>query len=88
MTVTLSPIYAHFSETLTGLNTIRALRETERFSRENEAKLEVNQQASFCGKNCQIRHIVYEPAVQPINPYRCFAVPTRTQFSRRLKHGE
>lgn len=29
--VTLSPIYAHFSETITGLITIRAYRETERY---------------------------------------------------------
>ena len=29
--VTLSPIYAHFSESITGLTTIRALRETDRY---------------------------------------------------------
>lgn len=46
-TVTLSPIYAHFSETLTGLCTIRALRATNRFMSDNEEKLEVNQRANF-----------------------------------------
>ncbi len=30
--VTLSPIYAHFSETISGLVTIRALRESSRYS--------------------------------------------------------
>ena len=50
MSVTLSPIYAHFSETLTGLATIRALRDEARFKQENEFRLETNQRANFCGK--------------------------------------
>ena len=49
MSVTLSPIYAHFSETLTGLATIRALRDEARFKQENEYRLETNQRANFCG---------------------------------------
>ncbi|EDO46846.1 predicted protein, partial [Nematostella vectensis] len=48
ITVTESPIYAHFSETLTGLSTIRALRHTQRFRTENEERLEVNQRANYC----------------------------------------
>ncbi|XP_070569620.1 ATP-binding cassette sub-family C member 10-like [Ptychodera flava] len=46
--VTLSPIYAHFSETLTGLVTIRALRASNRFQSENKDRLEINQRAQFC----------------------------------------
>jgi ABC-type multidrug transport system fused ATPase/permease subunit len=46
-TVTLSPIYAHFSETLAGLPTIRALRASRRFMTENEERLTVNQRANF-----------------------------------------
>ena len=46
-TVTLSPIYAHFSETLAGLPTIHALRASRRFMNENEEKLTVNQRANF-----------------------------------------
>jgi ATP-binding cassette subfamily C (CFTR/MRP) protein 1 len=34
--ITRSPLYAHFNETLTGLATIRAYREQERFIKENE----------------------------------------------------
>ncbi|XP_028396229.1 LOW QUALITY PROTEIN: multidrug resistance-associated protein 7-like [Dendronephthya gigantea] len=49
MTVTLSPVYAHFSETLNGLPTIRALRASERFRVENEKRLELNQRANFSG---------------------------------------
>ena len=49
-TVTLSPIYAHFSETLSGLCTIRAMRASTRFMRDNEAKLEVNQRANYGSK--------------------------------------
>ncbi|XP_015763601.1 PREDICTED: multidrug resistance-associated protein 7-like [Acropora digitifera] len=48
MSVTLSPIYAHFSETLSGLTTIRALRDEVRFKLENEFRLETNQRANFC----------------------------------------
>lgn len=50
MTVSLSPVYAHFSETLNGLATIRALRAPARFLVENEMKLELNQRANFSGK--------------------------------------
>lgn len=49
MSVTLSPIYALFSETLTGLSTIRALRDMQRFQFINMNKLEINQRANFCG---------------------------------------
>ena len=46
-TVTLSPIYAHFSETLAGRCVIRALNVVERFIAENEARLEINQRANY-----------------------------------------
>ncbi|XP_052537401.1 ATP-binding cassette sub-family C member 10 [Tympanuchus pallidicinctus] len=45
--VTLSPIYTHFSETLSGLSSIRALRATQRFELENELRLEHNQRCLF-----------------------------------------
>lgn len=45
--VTLSPIYSHFNETLQGLPTIRALRATQRFKRDNEDNIEANQKAQF-----------------------------------------
>ena len=47
--VTLSPIYEHFSETLSGLSTIRALRDTARFTEDNETKLDASQRANFAG---------------------------------------
>ncbi|XP_072165776.1 ATP-binding cassette sub-family C member 10-like [Diadema setosum] len=42
-----SAIYSHFSETLAGLATIKAMRATQRFRRENQEKLELNQRAWF-----------------------------------------
>ncbi|NXF04724.1 MRP7 protein, partial [Smithornis capensis] len=45
--VTLSPIYTHFSETLSGLSTIRAMRATQRFELENQLHLEQNQRCLF-----------------------------------------
>ncbi|KAH9493041.1 Multidrug resistance-associated protein 7 [Bulinus truncatus] len=45
--VTLSPIYAHFSETITGLSTIRAMRHSQRFCDENKQRLDANQRAQF-----------------------------------------
>jgi ATP-binding cassette subfamily C (CFTR/MRP) protein 1 len=43
-----SPLFAFFSETLTGTSTIRAYGETKRFEVENEKKLDVNNMAYFC----------------------------------------
>ena len=51
--VTLSPIYAHFTETLTGLQVIRAFRHGQRFARENEERLEANQRAFYA---CKLLH--------------------------------
>lgn len=39
-----SPLYSHFGETLTGLSTIRAYAEQERFIAGNESKLDQNNQ--------------------------------------------
>ncbi|NXA51711.1 MRP7 protein, partial [Nothocercus julius] len=45
--LTLSPIYTHFSETLSGLSSIRAMRATRRFEVENQLRLEQNQRCLF-----------------------------------------
>ncbi|XP_032672438.1 multidrug resistance-associated protein 7 isoform X2 [Odontomachus brunneus] len=45
--VTLSPLYAHFNETLSGLTSIRAYRTVPRFKQENELLLEASQKAQF-----------------------------------------
>ncbi|NWH86570.1 MRP7 protein, partial [Aegithalos caudatus] len=45
--VTLSPIYTHFSETLSGLSTVRGMRATKRFELENQLRLEQNQRCLF-----------------------------------------
>ncbi|XP_067884304.1 ATP-binding cassette sub-family C member 10 isoform X2 [Heterodontus francisci] len=47
--ITLSPIYSQFSETLTGLTTIRASRAVPRFEEENSRRLEVNQRCVYAG---------------------------------------
>ena len=47
--VSLSPVYVHFSETLTGVTTIRAMKASSRFIRENEDLLEANQKAQYAG---------------------------------------
>ncbi|TSS35866.1 Multidrug resistance-associated protein 7 [Bagarius yarrelli] len=45
--LTLSPIYSHFSETLSGLATVRASRHSARFEMENERRLDQNQRCVF-----------------------------------------
>ena len=45
--VSLSPIYAHFSDTLSGLATIRSMKATRRFVSENEEKVEANTKVFF-----------------------------------------
>ncbi|CAH1791548.1 unnamed protein product [Owenia fusiformis] len=47
--VTLSPIYAHFSESIVGLTSIRAFRESKRFMKDNAVKLTDNQRAQYAG---------------------------------------
>lgn len=45
--VSRSPIYSHFGETVTGAQAIRAYGEQQRFIRESEAKVDHNQVAYF-----------------------------------------
>lgn len=45
--VTLSPLYSNFNETIQGLSTIRAFRASHRFRFENEFRLDCNQRAVF-----------------------------------------
>ncbi|XP_034043776.1 multidrug resistance-associated protein 7 [Thalassophryne amazonica] len=45
--LTLSPVYSHFSETLTGLGTIRASSSCTRFEEESTRRLEQNQRCVF-----------------------------------------
>ncbi|KAI4463602.1 atp-binding cassette sub-family c [Holotrichia oblita] len=48
--VTLSPIYSHFNETLQGLAIIRAFRTTARFKRDNEQNVEENQKTQLASQ--------------------------------------
>ncbi len=50
--VTTSPIFAHFGETLTGLTTIRAYREQSQFISENSTKLDTNARAVYIMAGC------------------------------------
>lgn len=45
--VSKSPIYAHFQETLAGISTIRAYRQSNRFTQENEWRVDANLRAYF-----------------------------------------
>ncbi|KAK3676345.1 ATP-binding cassette glutathione S-conjugate transporter ycf1 [Recurvomyces mirabilis] len=45
--VSRSPIYAHFQESLSGISTIRAYRQTKRFALENEWRIDANLRAYF-----------------------------------------
>lgn len=45
--VTRSPIYTHFSETITGQSTIRAYGEEQRFTNESESRVDFNQMMSY-----------------------------------------
>jgi ABC-type multidrug transport system fused ATPase/permease subunit len=45
--VSRSPIYAHFQESLSGISTIRAYGQTNRFALENEWRVDANLRAFF-----------------------------------------
>ena len=45
--VSRSPIYAHFQETLCGVSTIRAFAKSDRFIKTNESRIDYNQQAYY-----------------------------------------
>jgi ATP-binding cassette subfamily C (CFTR/MRP) protein 1 len=45
--VSRSPIYAHFQESLGGVSTIRAYRQSQRFTLENEWRMDANNRAYF-----------------------------------------
>ncbi|XP_055546953.1 multidrug resistance-associated protein 1-like [Wyeomyia smithii] len=45
--ITRSPIYSHFGESITGQSTIRAYGEQERFTRESEQRVDYNQTMSY-----------------------------------------
>ena len=47
-----SPIYSHFQETISGVSTIRAYEQQNRFMYENEGKLDDNQRAYFPSISC------------------------------------
>nr|XP_022903100.1 multidrug resistance-associated protein 7 [Onthophagus taurus] len=48
--VTLSPVYSHFNESLQGLAVIRSFRTTGRFKRDNEDYVEVNQKTQLASQ--------------------------------------
>ncbi|KAL1438481.1 hypothetical protein MTO96_048092 [Rhipicephalus appendiculatus] len=48
--ITLSPVYSHFTETVTGLSVIHSFKAVSRFCQENLHKLGVNQQAVFASQ--------------------------------------
>ena len=45
--ITRSPIYTHFQETINGVASIRAYRQQDRFISENEMKVDTNQIAYY-----------------------------------------
>ena len=45
--ITRSPIYTHFSETITGQSTIRAYGDAQRFTTESETRVDYNQMMSY-----------------------------------------
>lgn len=58
--VSRSPIYAHFQESLGGITTIRAYRQQQRFAMENEWRVDANLRAYFPSINAN-RYLAFTP---------------------------
>jgi len=60
--VSRSPIYAHFQESLGGITTIRAYRQQSRFAQENEWRVDANLRAYFPSINAN-RCVITNPQI-------------------------
>lgn len=70
--VSRSPIYAHFQESLGGVSTIRAYRQQLRFVKENEWRVDSNLRAYFPSINAN-RYVTQHMHVYPLLTFRQMA---------------
>ena len=56
-----SSLYSHFSESLSGLTTIRAYKETDRFRLDNERRIDVENRAYWLTVTNQVRQAAKLP---------------------------
>lgn len=63
--VSRSPIYAHFQESLGGISTIRAYRQQLRFAKENEWRVDSNLRAYFPSINAN-RYVLQHMHERPL----------------------
>ncbi|KAA0187611.1 Multidrug resistance-associated protein 1 [Fasciolopsis buskii] len=84
--VTRSPIFSHFSETLTGVNCIRAYGLTGKYTQINECRLDTNNRATYTGIISQRWLAVLLESVgnSVVLCVALFAVSARGQFSAGL----
>jgi len=60
--VTRSPIYTHFQESITGAASIRAYRQQERFILESERRVDHNQIAYYPNISANRYHVIFQLA--------------------------
>lgn len=81
---TKSPIFASFQETLGGVSTIRAYRQSQRFIAENEARLDRNQEAFFPSINCELDR---SPRIRDARSLTCRFLSQATDGSRSASNS-
>ena len=74
--VSRSPIYAHFQETLGGITTIRAYRQQHRFAMENEWRVDANLRAYFPSINAN-RYVLPHAQKAVLIPHKMACCTTR-----------
>lgn len=77
---TRSPIYAHFSETLTGVETLRAYGFEERFALANEKKIDYNHKCGTILAVASLRHVC------AVAPSPCLCIRLRRSCCLHAEH--
>ena len=80
-----SPVYAHFSESLTGVETIRAFRYQEKFASKSDSQIDYNHRCDARDKICLVEIAAFQSDKQQLHKHADDAL-IFVAFSMRQSH--